>query len=70
VTRLRPAEVRFYVDADVLGLGKVIAELRSDATYPVILVRRSIGRFGIAARSSTRRFPIKRGSRPSRNTGG
>jgi hypothetical protein len=30
----RPAEVRFYFDADVLGLAKVIARLRFDATYP------------------------------------
>lgn len=32
--RARPAEVRFYFDADVLGLAKVVAGLRSDATYP------------------------------------
>jgi hypothetical protein len=31
---VRPAEVRFYFDADVLGLAKVIAGLRNDATYP------------------------------------
>jgi hypothetical protein len=31
---VRRAEVRFYVDADVLGLAKVLAELRSDVTYP------------------------------------
>jgi hypothetical protein len=30
----RPATVRFYIDADVLGLAKVLAELRSDVTYP------------------------------------
>lgn len=30
----RPADVRFYFDADVLGLAKVVAGLRSDATYP------------------------------------
>ena len=30
----RPAEVRFYFDADVLGVAKVIAGLRADATYP------------------------------------
>jgi PIN like domain len=30
----RPAEVRFYFDADVLGLAKVVARLRNDATYP------------------------------------
>jgi hypothetical protein len=31
---VKPAVVRFYVDADVLGLGKVIAGLRPDVTYP------------------------------------
>jgi hypothetical protein len=31
---LRPADVRFYVDADILGLGKVLAGLRNDVTYP------------------------------------
>lgn len=30
----RLAEVRFYFDADVLGLAKVVAGLRSDCTYP------------------------------------
>src|SRR6266700_3319891 len=30
----RAAQVRFYVDADVLGLGKVLAGLRNDVTYP------------------------------------
>ena len=30
----RPATVRFYFDADVLGLAKVIVALRSDVTYP------------------------------------
>lgn len=30
----RPAKVRFYVDADLLGLAKVLAPLRSDVTYP------------------------------------
>jgi len=35
VTRApRPAEVRFYCDADILGLAKVLAGLRSDVTYP------------------------------------
>jgi hypothetical protein len=34
VTRVRPAEVRFYVDADLLGLAHVLANLRSDVTYP------------------------------------
>lgn len=30
----RPAEVRFYFDADVLGLARVVCSLRSDCTYP------------------------------------
>jgi hypothetical protein len=29
-----PATVRFYVDADVLGLAKVLVQLRNDVTYP------------------------------------
>lgn len=31
---MKPAEVRFYVDADILGLGKLLAGLRPDITYP------------------------------------
>jgi uncharacterized protein with PIN domain len=34
VSRTKPAEVRFYVDADLLGLARVLAGLRSDVTYP------------------------------------
>jgi hypothetical protein len=30
----KPARVHFYVDADVLGLAKIIAAVRRDATYP------------------------------------
>jgi hypothetical protein len=30
----RPATVRFYFDADILGLAKVVTRLRSDATFP------------------------------------
>lgn len=30
----RAARVRFYVDADIVGFGKVIASLRPDITYP------------------------------------
>jgi PIN like domain len=30
----RPATVRFYFDADILGLGKTLARLRPDITYP------------------------------------
>ena len=31
---MKPATVRFYFDADILGLGKLIAGLRNDCTYP------------------------------------
>jgi PIN like domain len=30
----KPATVRFYIDADVLGLAHVICRLRPDVTYP------------------------------------
>jgi len=30
----KPATVRFYFDADVLGLAKVLARLRADITHP------------------------------------
>ena len=30
----RAAQVRFYVDADILGLGKILGGLRNDVTYP------------------------------------
>lgn len=30
----RPADVRFYVDADVLGLAKILVQVRADVTYP------------------------------------
>lgn len=30
----KPATVRFYVDADILGLAKLLASIRSDVTYP------------------------------------
>jgi len=35
VTRpAKPAVVRFYFDADVLGLAKILVQVRSDITYP------------------------------------
>jgi PIN like domain len=34
VSRVKPAQVRFYVDADILGLGRVLAGLRPDVTFP------------------------------------
>jgi PIN like domain len=32
--RFRAADVRYYVDADILGLGKLLGSLRLDVTYP------------------------------------
>lgn len=34
MTSLKPATVRFYFDADVLGLAKLLARERDDFTYP------------------------------------
>lgn len=34
MSRTKAAEVRFYVDADLLGLARVLAGLRPDVTYP------------------------------------
>jgi len=31
---VREAQVRFYVDADILGLAKILTQLRADVTYP------------------------------------
>lgn len=31
---MKPAEIRFYFDEDVLGLARVIAQLRPDCTFP------------------------------------
>lgn len=32
--RYRAATVRFYIDTDILGLAKVLVQLRNDVTYP------------------------------------
>lgn len=58
----RPAEVRFYFDADVLGLAKVVARLRNDATYPAIPERRSTAGSGLHVSSQTRRRRTASGS--------
>jgi hypothetical protein len=34
VSRTKPATVRFYFDADVRGLGIILAQVRPDVTYP------------------------------------
>ena len=32
--RYRPAQVRLYIDADMLGLAKLLVQIRNDVTYP------------------------------------
>lgn len=32
--RYKPAQVRFYLDADILGLAKLLVQVRPDVTYP------------------------------------
>ena len=32
--RARPARVRHYIDADLLGLAKILVQIRTDVTYP------------------------------------
>lgn len=34
MSRAKPARVRYYVDADLLGLAKQLVRLRPDVTYP------------------------------------
>ena len=41
---MKPAVVRYYFDADILGLAKVVTALRSDATYPGARARAVKGR--------------------------
>jgi PIN like domain len=31
---VKPAQVHLYIDADLLGLAKILVQLRSDVTYP------------------------------------
>ena len=31
---MKPAQVRFYFDSDILGLGKLVSGLRHDCTFP------------------------------------
>jgi hypothetical protein len=34
VSSVKSAEIRFYIDADILGLAHVLIGLRPDVTYP------------------------------------
>lgn len=35
MSRIKPAEVRFYIDADLLGLARVLTGLRHDVTWSI-----------------------------------
>jgi PIN like domain len=53
VSKVKPAEVRYYIDADLLGLAKVLAALRPDITFPgdsgAVLLKRERPRCPIAS---------------------
>ena len=34
MSKVKPAQVHYYLDADILGLARVLAGLRSDVTFP------------------------------------
>lgn len=34
MSRVKPADVQFYIDADLLGLAHILIQLRSDVTFP------------------------------------
>jgi hypothetical protein len=34
VTRIKPAQIRYYFDADVRGVGLILGGIRPDVTYP------------------------------------
>lgn len=67
----KPAVVRFYLDADVLGLAHVVAGLRNDATYPgdpgAVIKRRQRSACPITDQATRAR---RRASRRSSRTGG
>ena len=51
--------VRFYIDADLLGVAKILAGVRSDVTYP------GDPGGGAPMASSDHRVPCKRATRTS-----
>jgi hypothetical protein len=57
-------------DADILGLGKLLASLRADVTYRETLAPRRGSASGRRARSPLRRPPTRSGSLRSRATAG
>jgi len=61
----RAAQVRIYADADVLGLGKILAGLRNDITYPATLEPSSTSGSGHRAPSPIPTCSIRTGYRRS-----
>jgi hypothetical protein len=60
----KPAPVQFYLDADVLGLAKILVQIRGDVTYPGDPGGRvKGGRIRAACRSPTPPHLIMFGSR-------
>lgn len=53
--------VRFYVDANLLGLAHILADLRSDLTYPGIRVATSNDESVPRAQSKAHMFPTASG---------
>ena len=60
-----PAKVRFYFDADVLGLAKLLVRVRNDMTYPG-----DPGRGALQARAATMSDRIACCARSRLDTGG
>jgi hypothetical protein len=70
---LRAAQVRIYVDADLLGLGKILADLRNDA-MPLTAITTGLGTGSRQTPNGSKRcephstcgpFPATAGSDPS-----
>ena len=65
---LRAAQVRFYVDADILGLGKILGNLRNDITFPgdpgAVIHKRQRAPCPIASPRCARHELDTRGGRP------
>lgn len=59
----RAAQVRFYVDADIRGLGLILADLRNDLTYPADPAPSSISGSARHARSRARMYSTRTGYR-------
>jgi len=47
----KPADVRFYFDADILGLAKILVQVRADVTIPETPAAQCIAGLVLRARS-------------------